>query len=383
SVPESGDYIFKATVYAPSTKSDSMYLQFNNETKKIWNFASSSGFSYKKKSLVSNTPLDNYLKNLEAGKQYTISFYNREKAATLYNWQLNLVKPTVVEVPPTITRCKTGLNSFSVNTPCSDDSDDRLGSFYRYMTYQCYGYDKVTEGGSTSCKSSSTWKEYAEKYCADKPNPECSNSEPIDQNCPSGITSINLYKTCSDQDQDSIDKFYYGDFVCGDGYKQSAYDGICRNGTDWVNYAIKFCKENNHNVCPQPMLSYTLEPSEAKIEMSINSYGYGVNVLLKQSNTLLLDQSGITYKWTASNPAIVSIADSGFSNGCPYDLIAPCPNMHADLKPLSSGNSLVKVVAYKDNREIANTSLSVFVSDPSFSTSTSSASIYQSLDSGR
>lgn len=60
---------------------------------------------------------------------------------------------------PTPLVCKTGLNSFSVDTSCG-------GYSYRYMTFSCYdGYGR-REGGSTSCKPSDVWSSYAKEYCA-------------------------------------------------------------------------------------------------------------------------------------------------------------------------------------------------------------------------
>lgn len=53
---------------------------------------------------------------------------------------------------------KTGLNSFSVDTACS-------GGNFRYMTFACYDGFGRREGSATSCKSSTTWKAYAESYC--------------------------------------------------------------------------------------------------------------------------------------------------------------------------------------------------------------------------
>jgi hypothetical protein len=70
-------------------------------------------------------------------------------------------RPTTTSLPtPTATPsiCKTGINSFSVDTPCENGN-------YRYATYSCYDGYKVRDGGPTSCKSSSTWRSYAEAAC--------------------------------------------------------------------------------------------------------------------------------------------------------------------------------------------------------------------------
>lgn len=57
--------------------------------------------------------------------------------------------------------CKTGLNSFSVDTPCTDNGI----SGFRYMTFECYDGFGRREGSSSSCKSSTSWRSYAEEYC--------------------------------------------------------------------------------------------------------------------------------------------------------------------------------------------------------------------------
>lgn len=83
-------------------------------------------------------------------------------------------KPTPI---PTVI-CKTGVNSFSVDTPCDGG--------YRYMTYKCYdGYGR-REGGPTSCKPSDVWRKYAEGYCSGRSNCPVPSKSPIP-------TSISIY----------------------------------------------------------------------------------------------------------------------------------------------------------------------------------------------
>lgn len=53
---------------------------------------------------------------------------------------------------------KEGVNSLKFDTSCGKDS-------YRYMTFSCYDGFGRREGGLKSCRTSSTWKAYAEKYC--------------------------------------------------------------------------------------------------------------------------------------------------------------------------------------------------------------------------
>ena len=65
--------------------------------------------------------------------------------------------PSPPAPPPTPT-CKTGVNSFTVNTPC-------FSGRYRYAEFTCYDgyYEKV--GSPSSCKTSADWRSYAEQKC--------------------------------------------------------------------------------------------------------------------------------------------------------------------------------------------------------------------------
>jgi hypothetical protein len=69
----------------------------------------------------------------------------RQEASTIY--------PTPSGV------CKTGLNSFSVSTTCGT-------GMYRYAYYKCYDGFSGKMGSSTSCKSTYTWKQYAQSICS-------------------------------------------------------------------------------------------------------------------------------------------------------------------------------------------------------------------------
>ena len=62
---------------------------------------------------------------------------------------------------PTKKICKKGLNSFSVNTECSNNK-------FRYAEYTCYDGSKGKLGSETSCKTSGDWQVYAKKACDDK-----------------------------------------------------------------------------------------------------------------------------------------------------------------------------------------------------------------------
>ncbi len=64
---------------------------------------------------------------------------------------------------------------------------------FRYASWTCYNGEKQNEGGTSSCKSQTLWKQYAETFCQNKCSPETgkcgvnnySNSEQCDD-APSG-----------------------------------------------------------------------------------------------------------------------------------------------------------------------------------------------------
>ncbi len=102
---------------------------------------------------------------------------------------------TAVAVISSTSEVKCGVNSFSVYDECSMDSsadsnvlvnitadtadssaivsttniatsESEIG--YRYAKWSCYDGTASDEGGETSCKSSSTWKDYATRDCENK-----------------------------------------------------------------------------------------------------------------------------------------------------------------------------------------------------------------------
>jgi hypothetical protein len=68
---------------------------------------------------------------------------------------------------PTIA-CRTGVTSFSVDTPCTTGN--------RYATFTCYDGTSRREGGPTTCKPSDIWYSDANEYCKNRPN--CSYKTP-------------------------------------------------------------------------------------------------------------------------------------------------------------------------------------------------------------
>jgi hypothetical protein len=84
--------------------------------------------------------------------------------------QLDFVKllasPVTTSRPTPTIVCKTGVNTFTVDTPCTGG--------YRYMTFICYDGYTQKQGGPTSCKTSDIWSTYAKAACAGRSN--CSTS---------------------------------------------------------------------------------------------------------------------------------------------------------------------------------------------------------------
>ena len=79
---------------------------------------------------------------------------------------IGVLPPTPSPRPSIV--CKTGVNTFSVDTPCT-------GGF-QYMTFACYDGFSRREGGTTSCKTSDVWASYAKNYCYGRSN--CSTTQP-------------------------------------------------------------------------------------------------------------------------------------------------------------------------------------------------------------
>ncbi|MFC1711783.1 hypothetical protein ACFLZ1_04335 [Patescibacteria group bacterium] len=125
-------------------------------------------------------------------------------------------------------------------------------------------------------------------------------------------------------------------------------------------------KAKKAQIFQEEPISYTLEPSESFVEMLVSepNESYGINVLLKdQDGNLLLDQSDVYYIWNIVNPAIATVYDTGFETDCPYGIIAPCSNLHADLIAHVPGETTIIIGAYlsPSNQEIASTTIGLKV----------------------
>ena len=106
--------------------------------------------------------------------------------------------------------------------------------------------------------------------------------------------------------------------------------------------------------------TYHLGMTDEVITLPLNT-GYGINALFQESGTLILDQSTISYVWQVDDPEVVRIESSGFESGCPYDVLAPCPNLHADLFALKEGQTTVEVQAFIGDVAVASASAQVIV----------------------
>ena len=79
-------------------------------------------------------------------------------------------------------------------------------SQFRFSSWTCYNGEKQEQGGSSSCKSTDTWRKYAEDFCAQKCSPETgkcgvnsfSNSEPCGQTTTCGNSIVETGETCDD-----------------------------------------------------------------------------------------------------------------------------------------------------------------------------------------
>lgn len=111
---------------------------------------------------------------------------------------------------------------------------------------------------------------------------------------------------------------------------------------------------------------FTLESSAAEINMMLNSTqydGYGVNVILKHDGYVVPEQYEVSYDWEFGTSDFIALEDEGFTNGCPYNIQDPCPNLHATITSLALGRTLVDVTASVENVELATTQFAVNVND--------------------
>lgn len=98
---------------------------------------------------------------------------------------------------PTTTFCKTGADSFSVNTDCGTN-------LFRNMTYTCYDGYSGTEGGSSSCKTRELWLTYAINNCAGRTS--CSPQYQPPTATPGGPTPKPLGSPCTTDEECASNK---------------------------------------------------------------------------------------------------------------------------------------------------------------------------------
>ncbi len=103
-------------------------------------------------------PFLGYPVNLH-GNTYEVSgsdiFFNETK--TNYPSPYPTFTPT-----PTMTSCKTGVDSFGTSNSCGDN-------MYRQATYTCYDGTYGLMGGQSACQSYDYWKDAAYRACINKP----------------------------------------------------------------------------------------------------------------------------------------------------------------------------------------------------------------------
>lgn len=128
--------------------------------------------------------------------------------------------------------------------------------FFRYASWTCYNGEKQNEGGASSCKPQTLWKQYAETFCQNKCSPETGKC---------GVNSYSNSEQCIDAPSG-----------CGNGIKEGAEQ--CDDGNT-----------NNGDGCSQEC---TLEWAYPWYMMKTDRQEYG------NGGTILLEISSMTNaKW--------------------------------------------------------------------------------------
>lgn len=110
-----------------------------------------------------------------------------------------------------------------------------------------------------------------------------------------------------------------------------------------------------------------LAPGEIITVPDNQGYGYGVNVVLRDSmGNVVADHSNLIYNWTVAHPntASVTVGNIEYMDGsCAYGMFAPCPNINGQISGLQPGQTTVNVSVMRstDNVTIASTSFPIKV----------------------
>jgi len=104
--------------------------------------------------------------------------------------------------------------------------------------------------------------------------------------------------------------------------------------------------------------TFTLEPSEKKVEFPTSGIEYFISVKLLDKGKIVTDQKGITYKWTIQKSSPFTLFDQKLAT-CAYGIQPPCPNNRIGLRKKGEGEATIRVWALKNRRAIATTSFFV------------------------
>ncbi len=159
--------------------------------------------------------------------------------------------PAPFEVTPTVSVCKEGVNSFSVDTACGT-------GLFRYANYSCYGPKKGRMGTDTTCKSSESWYSEALRACVGfgsctvtptKASTTC-------KSCPYG--TVKSGDANCDKIVDLVDfTIWKGEYISGKG---TMADFNCDGKVDLVDFSWWKTGYLNITILPQPLTSTPAPP---------------------------------------------------------------------------------------------------------------------------
>lgn len=150
-----------------------------------------------------------------------------------------------------------------------------------------------------------------------------------------------------------------------------------------------FCGECSINAFLDLPLSYSAQgyalevmtglPANETITLLANSsIGYGVNVLLRNSNReVVTNQANMEYEWASWNENIAKVYPDIIqyeSGGCAYNIQEPCPRMNGQIAGINPGVTKIQVSVRKDGYVLASTEFDVKVSKDSLPFSSPSSS---------
>ena len=96
--------------------------------------------------------------------------------------------------------------------------------------------------------------------------------------------------------------------------------------------------------------------------------GYGVNVLLRNSNKeVVTNQEGLAYDWNSLNEAVAAVYSGDIPNSdgnCAYGIKKPCPKMNGQIAGKSPGVTKIQVRVSRDGYVIASNEFDVKVVAP-------------------